>query len=303
MKGYIMKRKLILCSLMLCIASSSIQIDAWPSRTSNLWPHMSNLAKKAHSYTSDNIPTNSINFLTIHLLAKAIHHLPLSNRSRTYIDCITEFLPAIAMHYRLFQSCHSMTYKDRLKQHMLFFLYANLVSYISSGIHELGHAIAATLIKHRVYSMKVYISVRSLLAHLHPGRTSSSSTITIKANNAYECYLQISKEHLKSIFHISMGPIFGIMNIYTMWRIYLHLKTLTKKVSPVDTFWTAALENAMLSHIANFIPNLIGTNSDGSLIFSHLKGLKNLYSYNLTKENAQKIIQDHQNKYFVDLYK
>ncbi len=240
-----MKRKLILCSLMLCIAGSSMKIDAWPSRASNLWPRTSNLAKKAHS---------------------------------SIIEPIAPFLPAIAMHCLLFRACKSMTYKDRLKQHILFILYANLTSHASMAIHELGHAIAATLTGNGVSSIEVNSNLSSLISLMPAGgltRYKSDYMYDIDEATRNKDYSTIRAWHIRKIFTSGMGPILGFIGTYAMLRTYQKFKTSAKKISSSDTFWIAPLLLIGLSDPLNLIP--FG-NSDGAKILFRLKGLKELYN-------------------------
>ena len=257
MEGYMMKRKFILCSLMLCIASSSIHIDAWPSYTGHPWSHISSLVRKAHSSISDNMPTNPYAILLSAIVL----------RITTTRYPITQFAMAIAMHGGLFKSCQSMTYKDRLKQHILFFLYANLVSCIVTAIHESGHAIAATSTNRKVVSIEIDTNLRSFLTHIHGGRT-GFGPMMFEGDSEYL---------LKHIFVTSMGPIFGLIGAYAMLRTYQNFETSAKKINPFDYFWKLPLVNAMLINIITLNPNL--PDSDGSIILHHLKELIELYRH------------------------
>ncbi len=226
MEGYIMKRKLILCSLMLCIASSSIQIDTWPSRTSNL--------------------------------VKSL--------------CDPGSLLGIAMHYAIFKSCQSMTYKDRLKQQILFILYANLVAYSSVAIHELGHAVAATSIGDKVNSIKVNMNIKSLIS-LSPSHSFTSmsrnehSWENLDKAKRDKDYSTIRASHLKKLFVSSMGPICGLVGTYAMLRTYKGLKLSAEKISPSDKFWKLPILVIGASHLWNLIPS---RGSDGAKILLHL---------------------------------
>ena len=168
-----------------------------------------------------------------------------------------------------------MTYKDRLKQHILFFLYANLVSYLLTVTRESGHAIAATLTNRTNVSIKIDTTLSNFLAHTCTGRTTSVMHLEEITDKDYST---VRAWHLKCILVLITGPIFGLMGTYVMSKIYQKLKTSAQKISPFDNFWEVPFLAVRGTEALKLVPHLAGKNSDSSKIWLHLKGLKELYS-------------------------